>query len=292
MSITLRSGSLECISAPELGVPILSIKHRGHELLAPPSGVDVHTVDGMRGMPILAPWANRLRSDKYSALRFSVDLAGLEIERDANALPLHGTLAGRGEWVVISEAATSCALEIDLAADELTSTAFPFAALMRVELELSDSTLSVVTTLVASGETSVPACFGWHPYFEISGEPREDLLVRHPEAFRVVLDDQGLPTQEQLEQPLIEGLLGKRLADDLLILGDDRRFVIEGRERRLTLNVGAGYEALQIWVPAGESFICAEPMVVPVAALSAGVFPLAEPSRPYSAEFSLEVTDI
>ncbi|CAB4785014.1 unannotated protein [freshwater metagenome] len=292
MSIALRAGNLECISAPELGVPILSIKHRGNELLAPPSCVDVHTVDGMRGMPILAPWANRLRSDKYSALGLSVDLAGLEFERDANALPLHGTLAGRGEWVVTSETATSCALELDLAADELTYSAFPFAALMRVELELSDSTLSVATTLVASGETSVPACFGWHPYFQISNLERNKLRVRRPSAMRVALDDRGLPTQEHSEQPAIEGLLGKRSADDLLLLGDDRKFVIESSERRLSLNVGSGYEALQIWIPEGESFICAEPMVVPVAGLSAGLFPVAEPGTPYRAEFSLEVIDI
>ena len=292
MSITLRSTNLECISAPELGVPILSIKHRGFELLAPPSGVDAHSVDGMRGMPILAPWANRLRSDKYSALGVPVDLAGLDIERDANALPLHGTLAGRGDWRVTRETASSCALEIDLAADDLTFSASPFAALIRVELELTDSTLSVVTTLVACGDTEVPACFGWHPYFQISDAPREDLLIRYPSSVSVVLDDRRLPTQEQSDQPAIEALLGERLADDLLLLGDDREFSISSRERRLSLNVGTGYEALQIWIPKGERFICAEPMVVPVAGLSAGAFPVAEPSRPYRAEFSLEVTDI
>ena len=292
VSITLRSGSLECTSATELGVPILSIKHRGFEILAPSSGVDKHSVDGMRGMPILAPWANRLRSDQYSTLGRSVDLAGLEIERDINGLPLHGTLAGRGDWRVTRETSSSCALEIDLEADELTFSAFPFAALIRVELELTDSTLSVVTTLIASGDSEVPACFGWHPYFEISEAPREDLLIRYPSAVSVVLDDRGLPTQEQSEQPAIEALLGNRLADDLLLLGDDREFSISSRERRLSLNVGTGYEALQIWIPEGERFICAEPMVVPVAGLSDGAFPVAEPGMPYRAEFSLEVTDI
>ena len=292
VSITLRSGNLECTSAPELGVPILSIKHRGFELLAPSSGVDMHSVDAMRGMPILAPWANRLRSNEYFALGRSVDLAGLEIQRDVNALSLHGTLAGRGGWRVTRETSSSCALEIDLEADELTFSAFPFASLIQVELALTDSTLSVVTTLIASGESKVPACFGWHPYFEISDTPREDLLIRYPSAVSVQLDDRGLPTQEQSEQPAIEVLLGNRLADDLLLLGDDREFSISSRERRLSLNVGTGYEALQIWIPEGERFICAEPMVVPVAGLSDGVFPVAEPGRPYRAEFSLEVTDI
>ena len=292
VSITLRSGSLECTSAPELGVPILSFKHRGHELLAPSTGVDIHSVDGMRGMPILAPWANRLRSNEYSALGVSVDLAGLEIERDVNGLPLHGTLAGRGDWRVTHATSSSCALEIDLAADELTFSVFPFAALIQVELAFTDSTLSVVTTLIASGESKVPACFGWHPYFEISDMRRQDLRLRYPAAVRVALDDRGLPTQEQSEQPAIEGLLGERLADDLLLLGDDREFVIESSERRLRLNVSSGYEALQIWIPKGERFICAEPMVAAGAGLSDGVFPVAEPGRPYRAEFSLEVTDI
>ena len=292
VSITLRSGNLECTSAPELGAPILSLKHRGCELLAPSSGVDKHSVDAMRGMPILVPWANRLRSNQYFALGRSVDLAGLEIQRDVNALPLHGTLAGRGDWRVTRETSRSCALEIDLAEDGLTFSASPFAALIRVELELTDSTLSVVTTLVASGDTEVPACFGWHTYFEVSETRREDLRVRYPAAVHVALDDRGLPTPEQSERPAAEALLGNRFADDLLLLGDDREFAISSRERRLSLNVGTGYEALQIWIPKGERFICAEPMVVSVAGLSDGIFPVAEPGRPYRAEFSLEVTDI
>ena len=42
------------------------------------------------GMPLLAPWANRLATRRYRAAGVDVDLAGLPLGTDDNGLPIHG----------------------------------------------------------------------------------------------------------------------------------------------------------------------------------------------------------
>ena len=50
------------------------------------------------GLPLLAPWANRLAARRYRAAGVDVDLDGLPLGTDGNGLPIHGLLVGRPGW--------------------------------------------------------------------------------------------------------------------------------------------------------------------------------------------------
>ena len=59
-SVTLAAGDLEATFLPGLGLLGTSLRHRGQELLALPGGVAGYRDRHVTGLPLLAPWANRL----------------------------------------------------------------------------------------------------------------------------------------------------------------------------------------------------------------------------------------
>src|SRR4030095_6619084 len=87
-------------SLPDLGWPGLSLRWRGREHLALPGGLPALRAGATLGLPLLAPWANRLASRRYEAAGVDVDLEGLALGTDANGLPIHGLLVGRPGWRV------------------------------------------------------------------------------------------------------------------------------------------------------------------------------------------------
>ena len=75
-------------------------------------------------------------------------------------------------------------------------TVFPFPHQLRIEAGIADRTLTIATTVRASGEVPVPIAFGYHPYFRLPGVERSAWAVEIPVSERVVLDSEELPTGE------------------------------------------------------------------------------------------------
>ncbi|HEX2374235.1 MAG TPA: hypothetical protein VHO93_09655, partial [Actinomycetota bacterium] len=97
-AVTLAAGELEATFLPGLGMLGTSLRHRGEELLALPGGVAGYRDRNVTGLPILAPWANRLPSWRYRAAGVEVDLDGLDLATDPAGLPIHGTLTAHRGW--------------------------------------------------------------------------------------------------------------------------------------------------------------------------------------------------
>ncbi len=97
-AVTLAAGELEATFLPGLGLLGTSLRHRGEELLALPGGVAGYRDRNVTGLPILAPWANRLPSWRYRAAGVEVDLDGLDLATDPAGLPIHGTLTAHRGW--------------------------------------------------------------------------------------------------------------------------------------------------------------------------------------------------
>lgn len=269
--IRLTNAELALDLDPTRGMLATSWRWRDAELLAPSRArrEEIARVDTIRGMAVLAPWANRLPGDRYDAAGRSIDLSTLPIERDDAGLPLHGTLTGRGDWVVLEQRADVVIAGVQLDDDAVTAAAFPFAARIQVEWRLGVDALEVVTTLFATGDDAVPACFGWHPYLVLPDADRAACSVTVPGRGVIVPGDATI--------------------DDLVSVGADRTASVRGARRTVRLTLGAGYEALQVWMPAGEPFVCLEPMVGPTGALTTGAYPVARPGAPYRASFRLGV---
>jgi aldose 1-epimerase len=297
-AVTLAAGELEASFLPGLGLLGASLRHRGQELLALPGGVAGYRDGQLTGLPILAPWANRLPGWRYRAAGVEVDLEGLGVPTDPGGLPIHGTLTAHGGWRLERLAAEAdravLVASFDHGAWPELQAAFPFPHRLTVEATLQGVSLAVATTLAATGERPVPVAFGWHPYLQLPGAPRAAWRLLLPDRRHLELDDRGLPTGRAADEPTEADPVGERTYDDLYALGRDpgaRRLGLEAAGRRLLVGYGDGYDHAQVFAPPGAEFVCLEPMTGPTAALAAGTCPLVEPGASFSARFTIRVED-
>jgi aldose 1-epimerase len=297
-AVTLAAGELEATFLPGLGLLGTSLRHRGEELLALPGGVEGYRAGHVTGLPILAPWANRLPAWRYRAAGVEVDLEGLDLHTDPAGLPIHGTLVAQPGWRLerLAAEADRAVLEagFDYGARPELLAAFPFPHRLTVTATLQGASLAVATTLAATGERPVPVAFGWHPYFRLPGAPRAAWRLLLPARTHLELDDRGLPTGKAADEPAEADPVGERTYDDLYALGDDpagRRLGLEAAGRRLVVAYGDGYDNAQVFAPPGAEFLCLEPMTGPTAALAAGTTPLVAPGDAFTARFAVSVED-
>jgi len=293
-AVTLTAGELEATFLPGLGLLGSSLRHQGEELLALPGGVAGYRDGHVTGLPILAPWANRLGSRRYRTAGVEVDLEGVALHTDPNGLPIHGTLTAHPGWrlELLAAKAERAVLRasFDYAWPELLA-AFPFPHELVVEAAVAGAGLAVATTLRASGSRPVPVAFGWHPYLRLPGPPRSAWRLLLPEREHLELDDRGLPSGFAGHEPAEAEALGDRTFDDLYALGPERTLGLEAGGHRLLVDYGDGYRYAQVFAPPGGEFVCLEPMTVSTNALGAGTCPLVEPGGAFTARFALRVEE-
>ena len=297
-AVTLAAGALEATFLPGLGLLGTALRHRGQDLLALPGGVAGYRDGHVTGLPILAPWANRLPSRRYRAAGVEVDLEGLDLQTDPAGLPIHGTLTARRGWRLerLATEAGRAVLEasFDYRARPELLAAFPFPHTLTVAVAVGEAALEVTTTLAATGDRPVPVAFGWHPYLQIPGAPRATWRLLLPDRSHLEVDGRGLPTGNASAEPAEAEPVGDRTYDDLYALEPGpsaRRLGLEAAGRRLLVDYGDGYDHAQVFAPPGAEFVCLEPMTAPTAALAAGTTPLVEPGATFTAQFALRVED-
>jgi aldose 1-epimerase len=289
--VTISSGLLDATFVPELGMVGVSLRHAGHELLALPGGLDGYRAGNVTGLPLLAPWANRLGASRYEVEDLVVDLAGLPLHTDGHGLPIHGTMSARPGWEVIATEPRRLATRFEFGAHPDLLASFPFPHELRIDVAVEATTLTVDTTVVPTGERSVPLAFGYHPYLRLPSAPRLDTHLRLPWRRHIELDARGLPTGASQAQEAEDEPLGTRAFDDLYELGDDRRLGLSSEGRRVTLAVGDGYRYAQVFAPPSADFVCLEPMTAPVNALVDGGYQLVRPGESFTARFTLHAED-
>ena len=277
----LSSGDLEATFAPALGMLACSLRHRGEELLGQRSGLDEYARTGATmGIPLLHPWANRLGGFEYRG----VTLRG-GTPLDEHGLPIHGLLAAIRGWELVEAGDERLAGELDGGA----LAGFPFPHVLRVEAELRGATLTIATTLRATGDVAVPVSFGYHPYLRLPGVPRAEWAIEAPVREHLETDARGIPTGERTPAEPLDGPLGARTFDDGYVAGDGP-FTLSGGGRRIEVAFEAGYPYAQVYAPADDDVVCFEPMTAPADALRSGDPPAVEPGGSYRARFSLSTS--
>src|SRR5262249_16990172 len=160
-------------------------------------GLDAYVTAGKTmGIPILYPWANRLGGNSYTVDGEVVTLepGAWGVRSDPNGLPIHGLIAGYGGWRGMTEGVNELIAEVDFGADPALLASFPFPHLLVVRVELVDRTLTVHTTVLATGDKAVPLCFGFHPYLQLPDVPRAQWTIETPPMRHLIVDSRGLPT--------------------------------------------------------------------------------------------------
>jgi aldose 1-epimerase len=289
-AVTLCSGELEATFFPELNLLGASVRLGGEEFLALPGGVAAYRRLHTTGLPLLAPWANRLAAQVYRSGRVRVDLAGLDLHTDDSGLPIHGTMTARQAWDVSALSARGRVARLragfEYAGPALLA-AFPFPYRLETQIEVDGRSVSVETSLRPTSDRPVPVSFGYHPYLRLPRGRRPAWRLLLPERLSLPLDKRGIPTGKRIEAPAEGEPIGARTFDDLFALGDGRTLGIQGGGRRLSVHFGPGYSYAQVYAPPGASFVCLEPMTAPTNALVSEECPLVQPGESFSARFSI-----
>jgi aldose 1-epimerase len=302
-AIRLRSASahLDATFVPIAGMLGASLREGGVELLGRGLGVHCYARGGTTmGIPLLHPWANRLAADEYRVDGTDVHLRPDSplVARDERGLPIHGLLGGSPHWRLRHPdangnggAAWALSAEIDFGAHPELLEAFPFPHRVALDVALRRRTLTVRTTVTATGERAVPVSFGFHPYLRLTGVAREDWHVELPAMRHLQLDARSIPTGASRPVAGAAGLLGTRTFDDGYVdVPDGAEFVVAGGGRRITVRLEQGYPAAQVFAPATDEVICFEPMTAPTNALNSGDrLSHVAPGERYTATFSITV---
>lgn len=285
---------------PDAAMIGFSLTRDGVEVLGLRHGMAAYLADAKTfGIPLLAPWANRLGGDDYTIGGVAVSVVDVPgVHRDGNGLPIHGLLAGSRGWRTTTaeadEDAAWLSAEIEFDIDRPEFPAFPFPHRLAITARLSGEVLTVTTVLTPTGPMPVPVAFGWHPYFSLPGAPREEWSVELPFTEHLELDDRSLPTGEVTAVPPVHGALGGRTFDDLYAGVDPgTRAAVAAGGLRVTMDYVDGYDYAVVYAPAGEDLLAIEPMTAPTDPFS-GVFELkfAPVGGSYSATFAISVTEV
>jgi aldose 1-epimerase len=297
-AVALADGDLRAVFVPAAGMIGCSLRHRGEELLVQRGGLDAWRGTGRSfGLPLLHPWANRLRDWRYAAAgrAVTIDRSRGIVRADEHDLPIHGALAAAADWDMVDAGADSesawLAAALDYGRRDDRLAVFPFPHRLELELRLAGDALTITTTVVATGPDVVPLAFGWHPWLSLPGVPRAEWELSQPARVAFVLDDRNLPTGEQVQAPAERTPLGDRALDPHSAVPADARYVLSGGGREIAVEWAGGYRHAQVFAPTTLDVVCPEPMMAPVAALSTGdELPIAEPGERMSGIFRVRVT--
>jgi len=290
-AVTLKSGELEATFVPELNMLGVSLRLGGEEFLALPGGVGAYRNLHTTGLPLLAPWANRLGALAYSARGVRVELEGLDLHTDGNGLPIHGTLSAREPWDVTAVWARGRVARLQASFEYVRTellAAFPFPHLLEAVVEIDGRSLSVATSVQPTTDHPVPVAFGYHPFLRLPRGPRASWRLRLPRRVNLELDERGIPSGRRAAMAAEAKPIGSRIFDDLFELERGRTLGIEGHGRRLSVTYGTGYRFAQVFTPPGKSVVCLEPMTAPTNALVSGGYPVVRPGETFTARFRIQ----
>ena len=295
---------------PSAGMNLVSLSTDGEDRLVLPAPLAEFMVKPRTGgVPLLHPWANRLRGDRYEAAGRRVDLAGVpNLKRDGNGLPMHGLLLRATDWLVeASDSMNGGAAMIEGSIDWKESRtgfeAFPFPHRVAVRWTVMEGGGAIASArcdlIVEPRGGPVPVASGWHPYLRpLAGVDRRDLELRLPPVRQAGLDEDGLPLIGAEGSPRLEaskkidGVIGDRVFDDLYRAPDGGwTAAVSTSESTVEIEADESWPWLQVYAPAGSDFVCVEPMLAPTAALSDGHAVVVEPGSPLEASFTIRILE-
>ncbi len=260
---------------PTVGNVGFSMKVNGHELLYWPfeSVAAFKAKPTLSGIPLLAPFANRLDETAFYAngTRYAFDTT---LGNVRSPIPIHGFVASTDRWQVVEQKADATAAwatsRLDFSSEPNWMRQWPFAHTIEVTYRLESGALEVRTTITNTGTTPMPIAIGFHPYLQLTDSPRDEWTIAVGARQRWRLSASKLPTgeTEPIERlfqnpqavPLNEHDLDDVFSDLVRDAMGRTTLSVRGRKQAIDVRLGAKYRAAVIYAPRGRTFICFEPM--------------------------------
>jgi aldose 1-epimerase len=214
------------------------------------------------GIPLLAPWANRLDAVSYRANghRYLLNESLGNLRFDKHHQPIHGLLLFASGWKEVCRDASSVTHRLEFWKVPEWMAQFPFAHAIEMTHRLSGATLEIETAVENLCSEPIPLCIGYHPYFQIPGSHRDDLRVSIAARQCVGLSDRTLPTAERTPVSPQPVALRGAVLDDVFTDLTGEEFRIEGPTGSLRVGFGERYPVAIVYAPADGTFVCIEPM--------------------------------
>lgn len=256
--IRLQDGDLTAQIDPLYGNNVRSLRLRGDEFIWTGGGKG-----HLDGIPLLAPWANRIDGLEYfaNARKYVLNPALENLRYDGNRLPIHGLVLFTDAWRVIARDDRSVTSRLEFWRRPEWMAQFPFAHAIEITHRLREGALEIETAVENFSNEPMPLCIGFHPYFQLTDSIRDEWRVRIAAREQVILSEKLLPTGERKAMQLAAPfpLRGSALDNVFTDLCGDA-FAIEGARQRIEVQFGAKWKAAVIYAPAGGAFVCIEPM--------------------------------
>lgn len=307
ITIADPDAAFEATFVPEAGMIGSSLRHEGEELFHQGDGLQAYTSRGATfALPLLHPWANRLRAWDFELgpQRVELDPDSPITHRDAaTGTAIHGLLTASPHWTVTDADRATLTAELDFGRVPEYMAAFPFPHTARYTATVAGATLTVAFAVTATGDIDVPISFGFHPYLTLPGSDRHDWNVQIPVARQALVDERMIPTGElvAVAPGSLDGPLEDRTFDTSYpelhygggLAGPPPAFALADDRRRLALTHVSGYPVAQVYAPEASQFICYEPMTAPVDALISGEgLRWVRPGERFEAIFTISVEPV
>jgi aldose 1-epimerase len=216
---------------------------------------------GLHGIPLLAPWANRLDEQAFYAngKRHAFDM---QLGNVNGAIPIHGFMSRTDQWQVTEVKQDGKAAWVTSRLETRNQPAWmrqwPFAHTIEMTYRLQDGVLEVLTRVTNHAAEPMPVSLGYHPYYQLTDSPREEWTVSIPARTRWLLSYQKVPTgvTESTDKffPGGKGVLKDYNLDDVfsdLVRDAQGRATVtlKGRKQQLEISQGPNYKSLVIYSP-------------------------------------------
>jgi aldose 1-epimerase len=185
------------------------IQVKGHDLTRPAASLAEYMArPGFAGMPLLAPFANRLDETAFYAngKKYNFDL---ELGNVRGPIPSTGYVNGTKAWQLVEfkadgkSAWVTC--KLDFYRNPQFMKQFPFAHTVTMTYRVSEGALEVKTRLDNLSTDAMPVVIGFHPIYQLPDGNRDDWTVSVDAKTHWIEIPQRLPTGET--QP-IENFFG------------------------------------------------------------------------------------
>ena len=160
---------------------------------------DMRARPGLNGIPLLAPFANRLDEQAFYAngRKYNFDM---ELGNVRGAIPMHGYLSGTKMWKLVEAKADASGAwvtsRLDFYRNPQYMKQFPFAHTLTMTYRLSDGALEVRTRIDNLSTEPMPVAIGFHPYFQLTDSLRNDWTLSVGARTHWLLAQTKIPTGE------------------------------------------------------------------------------------------------
>jgi aldose 1-epimerase len=223
---------------------------------------DFRARPGLNGIPLLAPFANRLDEPAFYAngKKYNFDL---ELGNVRGPIPIHGYLSNAKDWKLVEAKADANAAwvtnRLDFYRNPQWMQQFPFAHTLEMTYRLADGALEVRTTIENLATEPMPVAIGFHPYFQLTDSTREEWTLSIGARTHWLLAENKIPTGET--EPADKFFPDRKTAPlkdfDLdHVFGDldrdaqGRALVsVKGKTQQLDVVLGPNYKAIVLYSP-------------------------------------------